>query len=69
LIPESSVLIFARSADFIVNEIDTSGNVVRLTNFEIPQVAVKAVESSEAPAAEDRETAVCLNSTFFYLVY
>ena len=29
------------SGDFIVNEIDSEGNVVRLTNFDIPIMPVK----------------------------
>ena len=41
-----SGLVKQSSADFIVNEIDLDGNVVRLTNFELP-VLEKKIELKE----------------------
>ncbi|CAA6658521.1 unnamed protein product [Spirodela intermedia] len=36
-----------RYADFIVNEVDCDGNVIRLTSFDVPEEGVEAVEEEE----------------------
>jgi len=54
-------LIFAwifRAGDFIVNEIDLDGNVVRLTNFDIPVVEVPEVIADLEDSNQKRIKAV-----------
>jgi hypothetical protein len=41
-------LIKQNSADFIVNEIDLDGNVVRLTNFDLPVFEIKQNVNEES---------------------